>query len=144
MSPRISMITLGVRDLEVAINFYEQGLGFPRKKSSPDIAFFTLNGTWLALYNWDAFARDAGVDSSGVGFGGFTLSHNVMSEKEVDKVYAAALAAEASPVKKPQPASWGGYSGYFKDLDGYLWEVAFNPFTWIGPEDEKAPNIEAT
>jgi len=106
MSPRISMITLGVRDLEVAINFYEQGLGFPRKKSSPDIAFFTLNGTWLALYNWDALARDAGVDSSGTGFGGFTLSHNVMSEKEVDKVYAAALAAEASPVKKPQPASW--------------------------------------
>jgi uncharacterized glyoxalase superfamily protein PhnB len=138
------MITLGVRDLEVAINFYEQGLGFPRKKSSPDIAFFTLNGTWLALYNWDALARDAGVDSSGAGFGGFTLSHNVTSEKEVDKVYAAAVAAGASPVKKPQPASWGGYSGYFKDLDGYLWEVAFNPFTWIGPEDEKAPNIEAT
>jgi predicted lactoylglutathione lyase len=67
-----------------------------------------------------------------------------MSEKEVDKVNAAALAAGASPVKKPQPASWGGYSGYFKDLDGYLWEVAFNPFTWIGPEDEKAPNIEVT
>jgi len=103
-----------------------------------------LNGTWLALYNWDALARDAGVDSSGAGFGGFTLSHNVTSEKEVDKVYAAAVAAGASPVKKPQPASWGGYSGYFKDLDGYLWEVAFNPFTWIGPEDEKAPNIEVT
>ncbi len=65
-----------------------------------------MNGTWLALYDWDALARDAGVDSSGTGFGGFTLSHNVMSEKEVDKVYAAALAAEASPVKKPQPASW--------------------------------------
>ena len=144
MSPRISMITLGVRDLEVAINFYEQGLGFPRKKSSPDIAFFTLKGTWLALCNWDALARDAGVDSSRAGFGGFTLSHNVTSEKEVDKVYAAAVAAGASPVKKPQPASWGGYSGYFKDLDGYLWEVAFNPFTWIGPEDEKAPNIEVT
>lgn len=144
MSPRISMITLGVRNLEIATNFYEQGLGFPRKKSSPDIAFFTLNGTWLALYNWDALARDAGVDSSGVGFGGFTLSHNVTSKKEVNNIYADAVAAEASPVKKPQPASWGGYSGYFKDLDGYLWGVAFNPFTWIGPEDEKAPIIEPT
>ena len=86
MSPRISMITLGVRNLEVATNFYEQGLGFPRKKSSPDIAFFTLNGTWLALYNWDALARDAGVDSSGVGFGGFTLSHNVTSKKEENNI----------------------------------------------------------
>ena len=144
MSPRISMITLGVRDLEVAINFYEQGLGFPRKKSSPDIAFFTLNGTWLALYNRDALARDAGVDSSGTGFGGFTLSHNVSTEKEVDQIFSDAVAAGASPVKKPQPASWGGYSGYFKDLDGYLWEVAFNPFTWIGPEDEKAQITEPT
>ena len=69
MSPRISIITLGVRDLEVATNFYEKGLGFPRKKSFSDIAFFTLNGTWLALYNRDAPARDDGVDSSGTGFG---------------------------------------------------------------------------
>ena len=144
MSPRISMITLGVRDLEVAINFYEQGLGFPRKKSSPDIAFFSLNGTWLALYNRDALARDARVDSSGNGFGGFTLSHNVSTRKEVDQIFSDAVAAGASPMKKPQPASWGGYSGYFEDLDRYLWEVAFNPFTWIGPEDEKAPIIEPT
>ena len=85
MSPRISMITLGVQNLEVATNFYEQGLGFPKKKSSPDITFFTLKGTWLALYNRNALANDAGVDVYGTGFGGFTLSHNVTTEKEVDE-----------------------------------------------------------
>jgi predicted lactoylglutathione lyase len=61
----------------------------------------------------------------------------------VDQIFSDAVAAGASPMKKPQPASWGGYSGYFEDLDRYLWEVAFNPFTWIGPEDEKAQIIES-
>ena len=134
MSPRISMITLGVQNLEVATNFYEQGLGFPKKKSTSDIAFFSLNGTWLALYNRNALANDAGVDVYGTGFGRFTLSHNVTTEKEVDEIFADAVISGASSVKEPQTASWGGYSGYFKDLDGYLWEVAFNPFTWIGPQ----------
>ena len=105
MSPRISMITLGVQNLEVATNFYEQGLGFPKKKSTSDIAFFSLNGTWLALYNRNALANDAGVDVYGTGFGGFTLSHNVTTEKEVDEIFADAVISGASPVKKPQKAS---------------------------------------
>jgi len=137
MKPRISMITLGVRNFDAAVKFYEEGLGFPRMESPPDVAFFTLNGTWLGLYGWDELAEDATVSAEGDGFEGFTLAHNVNSEKEVDEVVAQAVSAGAKLVKKPQKVFWGGYSGYFKDLDGHLWEVAHNPLFWVGPEDEK-------
>ncbi|MBR9830135.1 MAG: VOC family protein [Oceanospirillales bacterium] len=136
MKPRISMITLGVHDLEKAIKFYEEGLGFPRMESPPSVAFFTLNGTWLGLYGWDNLAEDAQVPANGEGFSGFSLAHNVPSEAEVDLVIGQALAAGAEVVKKPQKVFWGGYSGYFKDLDGHLWEVAYNPLCWVGPVDE--------
>ena len=136
MKPRISMITLAVGDLAAAIAFYEQGLGFPRMDSPPDVAFFTLSGTWLGLYGRQALADDAGVPAGGSGFEGFTLAHNVTSEQEVDAVMARAVEAGASQVKPPQKATWGGYSGYFKDPDGHLWEVAYNPFFWIGPGDD--------
>ena len=138
MKPRISMITLGVSDLAAAIRFYEQGLGFPRMDSPPSVAFFTLNGTWLGLYGRDALAEDAQVPAAGSGFAGVTLAHNVDSEAEVDAVMAQAVAAGATLVKPPQKVFWGGYSGYFKDLDGHLWEVAHNPLFWIGPEDNEA------
>ena len=138
MKPRISMITLGVSDLAAAIRFYEQGLGFPRMDSPPSVAFFTLNGTWLGLYGRDALAEDAQVPAAGSGFAGVTLAHNVGSEAEVDAVIAQAVAAGATLVKPPQKVFWGGYSGYFKDLDGHLWEVAHNPLFWIGPEDNEA------
>jgi len=130
------MITLGVRDLATAIRFYETGLGFPRMESPPEVAFFTLNGTWLGLYGRDALAEDVQVPAGGNGFEAFTLSHNVDSEHEVDSVMAQVLAAGATLVKKPQKAFWGGYSGYFKDPDVHLWEVAYNPFFWVGPDDE--------
>lgn len=133
MQPRISMITLAVRDLPAAIAFYEHGLGFPRMDSPPEVAFFTLDGTWLALYGREALAEDATVSDRGEGFEGFTLAHNVGSEREVDAVVAQAVAAGATLVKPPQKVSWGGYSGYFKDPDGHLWEVAYNPFFWPGP-----------
>ena len=132
------MITLGVRDLASAIKFYEEGLGFPRLESPPEVAFFTLSGTWLGLYGREALAEDATVSSEGGGFESFTLAHNVGSEKEVDEVISQAVDAGATLVKKPQKASWGGYSGYFKDLDGHLWEVAHNPLFWVGPKDENA------
>ena len=138
MKPRISMITLGVRDLASAIKFYEEGLGFPRLESSPEVAFFTLNGTWLGLYGREALAEDATVSSEGEGFESFTLAHNVGSEKEVDEVVSQAIDAGATMVKTPQKVFWGGYSGYFKDLDGHLWEVAHNPLFWVGPKDENA------
>ena len=136
MKPRISMITLGVRDLAASIAFYEKGLGFPRMESPPEVAFFTLNGTWLGLYGREALAEDATVSSEGQGFEAFSLAHNVASEQEVDAVVAQAVAAGATLVKKPQKVFWGGYSGYFSDPDGHLWEVAHNPFFRVGPEDE--------
>lgn len=138
MKPRISMITLGVRDLAAAIKFYEYGLGFPRMESPPSVAFFTLNGTWLGLYSRDALAEDATVAPEGNGFEGFTLSHNVASEAEVDAVMKQAIAAGATQVKQAQQVFWGGYSGYFRDPDGHLWEVAHNPLFWVGPSDHDA------
>lgn len=137
MKPRISMITLGVSDLNRAIRFYEQGLGFPRLSSPPEVAFFTLNGSWLGLYGKEALATDAHVSPQGEGFAGFALAHNVSSEAEVDEVVNQAIAAGATLVKKPQQVFWGGYSGYFKDPDGHLWEVAHNPFFWVGPTDDQ-------
>lgn len=135
MQPRISMITLGVRDMDVAIRFYEQGLGFPRMDSPPEVAFFTLEGTWLGLYGRDALAEDAGLPAAGEGFSGVALAHNLSSEAQVDDLIAQALGAGASLVKPPQKVFWGGYSGYFKDPDGHLWEIAHNPLFWVGPPE---------
>ena len=128
------MLTLGVRDLAASIRFYGQGLGFPRMESPPEVAFFTLNGTWLALYGRDALAQDAGVAPDGSGFSGITIAHNVDSEAAVDAVLDEAVAAGAKLVKPGQKTDWGGYAGYFADPDGYLWEVAHNPLFWVGPE----------
>jgi len=136
MKPRISMITLGVRDLERSIRFYEEGLGFPRRESPPSVAFFTLNGTWLGLYGRDALAEDATVPVEGHGFAGVALAHNVPSPDEVDAVLAQAVAAGARLVKPAQKVFWGGYSGYFADPDAHLWEVAHNPHFWVGPNDD--------
>lgn len=135
MKPRISMITLGVSDLNKSITFYKEGLGFPKMESPPTVAFFTLNGSWLGLYNRESLAEDALVSSHGEGFNNFTLAHNVGSEKEVDHVIEQALLAGAMLSKAAQKTFWGGYSGYFKDPDGHLWEVAHNPFFWVGPVD---------
>lgn len=136
MKPRISMITLGVRDIERSIRFYEEGLGLPRMESPPEVAFFTLNGSWLALYGREALAEDAGVPCDDVGFSGFSIAHNVESEAEVDALLAQAVDAGATLVKPAQKVFWGGYSCYFSDPDGHLWEVAHNPFFWIGPKDK--------
>ncbi len=135
MDPRISMITLGVRDLAVSVKFYEEGLGFPRMESPPEVAFFTLNGTWLGLFGREALAADATVPPEGNGFESFALAHNVQTEAEVDAVIDQALEAGATLVKKPEKVHWGGYSGYFKDPDGHLWEIAHNPHFWVGPSD---------
>jgi len=128
MKPKISLITLGVSDLAQSRRFYA-ALGFPAQDDNPDIVFFRLEGTWLALYPREKLAADVPVSPGGSGFSGFTLAHNVASKAEVDAVFAAAIAAGARPRKTPRDASWGGYSGYFADPDGYLWEVAWNPFT---------------
>ena len=133
MKPRISMVALGVADLDRSIRFYRDGLALPMMDSPPGVAFFNLNGSWLGLARRDALAADATVSPEGNGYAGFNLAHNVASEQEVDDVVRQAVAAGADLVKSPQKAPWGGYHGYFKDPDGHLWEVANNPFAWIGP-----------
>ncbi len=127
MEPRISIITLGVEDLERSVRFYRDGLGLPRRDGPSGIAFFTTSGTWLALFPRESLAKDAEVAPEGSGFRGFSLAHNVRTKEEVDALLERATAAGARLVKPAQTASWGGYSGYFSDPDGFLWEVAWNP-----------------
>lgn len=138
MEPRISMITLGVEDLKRSIEFYGQGLMLPRYEFESDkVAFFNLTGSWLGLYGREALAKDAQVPSIGSGFPGFTLAYNVKSNAKVDNILVEAKNAGGEIVKLGQEVFWGGYSGYFKDPDGFLWEVAHNPFFWIGPDSNE-------
>lgn len=127
MEPRISFVTLGVTDLPRAIRFYEEALGLPRIETPPEVAFFEMGRTWLALYPRHLLAQDADVDPIGVGFPGFSLAHNVGSAAEVDALLAEAAAGGATIVRSARTADWGGYTGYFADPDGFLWEIAWNP-----------------
>jgi hypothetical protein len=131
MDARISLISLGVEDLDRSIEFYREGLGLPMRDGPSGIAFFTTSGTWLSLYPRDKLADDAEVEASGSGFRGFTLAHNVRTRDAVDEVMREAVSAGAQVQKQPVEASWGGYSGYFRDPDGFLWEVAWNPHFWV-------------
>ena len=131
MELRISLITLGVSDLERSIRFYRDGLGLPLRDGFEAIAFFETKGTWLALYPRESLAADAKQDPEGDGFQGFTLAHNVRSQEEVEALIAKASNVGGEVVKEPQETDWGGYSGYFRDPDGFLWEVAWNPHFWI-------------
>ena len=126
MNPHVSVITLGVRDLSRAREFYSEGLGWPIQQEQGEWVCFSLgNGSSaLALFPWDALAHDAGVAADGSGFRGITLAYNVRSEQRVDSVLAEAERAGGKIVKSARRASWGGYSGYFADPDDYLWEVA--------------------
>jgi uncharacterized glyoxalase superfamily protein PhnB len=131
MKPKISMITLGVTDFAKSLQFYRDGLGFKTHnyKEGEEYVLFEMEGAWLSLYPKDKLAKDATVSPIGSGFTGITLAHNVSSKEEVDRVFALAVSSGAKSIKKPQDVFWGGYSGYFADPDGYLWEVAYNPFT---------------
>jgi catechol 2,3-dioxygenase-like lactoylglutathione lyase family enzyme len=131
MKPKISLLTLGVQDLARSLAFYRDGLGLPTHnyEEGADVVFFALEGTWLAIHPREKLAEDAQIPAEGHGFSGIAIAHNEPSKEKVDEVFARALAAGAKTVKKPQDVFWGGYSGYFADPDGHLWEVAFNPFT---------------
>ncbi len=132
MEPRISIITLGVSDLARSVQFYRDGLELPLREGSGDmIAFFETKGTWLALFPRQALGADARAAAEGSGFPGFTLAHNVRSREEVDAVLKQAAESGAEITKPAQDTDWGGYSGYFADPDGYLWEIAWNPHFWI-------------
>lgn len=131
---RISLITLGVEDVARSTAFYEK-LGWSKAEASQDaITFIQLKGTTLALFARQSLAEDAHVENSVPGFSGIALAHNVTSERGVDAVYKFALSCGATPVKEPEKVFWGGYSGYFADPDGHLWEVAYNPFVKMDAE----------
>lgn len=131
---RISLITLGVEDVARSTAFYEK-LGWSKAEASQDaITFIQLKGTTLALFARQSLAEDAHVENSVPGFSGIALAHNVTSERGVDAVYKFALSCGATPVKEPEKVFWGGYSGYFADPDGHLWEIAYNPFVKMDAE----------
>lgn len=128
MEQRLSIVTLGVSDLSRSREFYER-LGWRSSTASSEaIVFFQAGCMALALYPRAELARDANVAADGTGFAGITLAYNARSREDVDRVLAEAKAAGAKILKPAQEAFWGGYSGYFSDPDGFLWEVAWNPF----------------
>ena len=131
MNPRISIITLGVEDLERSLIFYRDGLGFPTtRKSESGVIFFQMSGTCLALYPYEDLAKD--VSDTFVAprskFSGITLAHNVRTKEEVAQILHMAERAGGRIEKEAQDVFWGGHSGYFSDPDGYLWEVAYGAF----------------
>lgn len=128
MDPRISLVTLGVADMTAARTFYEK-LGWQASgQSNDDVTFFQAGGMILGLYGRAALAEDAKVENSKPGFSGVALAYNGRDKAEVDRVLAEAVAAGGTLIKAAEDVFWGGYSGYFADPDGHLWEVAFNPF----------------
>jgi len=127
MEQRVSLITLGVGDLPKSTAFYE-ALGWRRSvRKAEGIAFFRTGGMALALWPRTHLAKEGGLSPAGSGFAGFALAHNVRARGDVDRVLAEAVACGAKLMAPAAEKLWGGYSGYFADLDGYLWEVAFNP-----------------
>ena len=134
MTPRITLITLGVDDLDRALSFYRDGLGFSSKGivgtefENGAVAFFNLeSGLKLALWPRKSLAADSGLPLQGPSSTDFSLAHNVSSQEEVDAVMHQAERAGARIIKPAQPTFYGGYAGYFQDPDGHLWEIAFNP-----------------
>jgi catechol 2,3-dioxygenase-like lactoylglutathione lyase family enzyme len=129
MEPRVSLITLGVDDLDRAQRFYE-ALGWKRSKASVagEVAFYQAGGLALGLWSWRSLAEDARVASAGEGFRRVALAYNVRTKAEVDEVVAAAAAAGAVVTKSPEDSPYfTGRTAYFSDPDGHLWEVAWNP-----------------
>ncbi len=128
MTPqRITLITLGVADLERAKAFYG-ALGWVPTEATDGIAFYRMGGFALALFGRDDLAADQGRPDTTLGTGAVTLAQNFVDRAGVDTAFAQALAAGAQALKPPEPVFWGGYSGYYADPDGHVWEVAHNPF----------------
>lgn len=134
MKPRITVITLGVDDLEKAVAFYRDGLGFPtegiigKEFEHGAVAFFDLNnGLKFALWPRNSIAYDSGISLQVPSSTEITIGHNVNSKGEVNEIMEQAKKAGAKIIKSAKDTFWGGYSGYFQDIDGHLWEVVWNP-----------------
>ena len=133
MEQRVTMISLGVADLNRAVVFYETLVGWTKSPGPAGIAFFDLGGIVFSLYPHDDLAKDMNQDmkiSAGNGFTGyrgFALAHNARSKAQVDEIFSRLKQFGATIIKEPEEGFWGGYSGYFADPDGHAWEIAFNP-----------------
>jgi predicted lactoylglutathione lyase len=136
-SPRLTVVTLGVRDFQASVRFYE-ALGFVRKMraTGDEVAFFDAGGVVLALFRWDQLAEDAAISAMPVpaAFRGSTVAWNCASRPDVDAAFVRALEAGAKLLKAAQATSWGGYSGYFADPDGHAWEIVHAPGFSFSPE----------
>ncbi|AZQ65657.1 VOC family protein [Silicimonas algicola] len=124
---RVSLVTLGVRDLEKAKSFYA-ALGWVPVQSPPSVAFYRMDGLVVALFGLSDLAEDQGRKGAELGFGAATLAQNYPDRESTDAAFEAAIAAGATVLKRPEEVFWGGYSGYYADPDGHVWEVAHNPF----------------
>ena len=128
MTPqRVSLITLGTADIDRSRAFYT-ALGWEPVPSPPEVVFYQLDGMVLGLFGLDSLAKDQGRPDAKLGTGATTLAQNFSDRASVDDAFAKATAAGATPLKQPEEVFWGGYSGYYADPDGHVWEVAHNPF----------------
>jgi len=133
MEQRISLITLGVQDVEASAQFYEQ-LGWTRAESPDGVVAFDLMSQTLGLYALDKLAEDLNLPVEALGTGAMTLSHNVRDAEEVAPLLARAEAAGAAILRPAGPVFWGGTIGYFQSPDGHIWEIAHNPYSALSPE----------
>jgi predicted lactoylglutathione lyase len=134
MEQRVSAVTLGVKNLETAKNFYVSGLGWKPAFENEEVIFFQTGGMVFALFLRDQLAADFQADPATFGRAPIALAYNVRAKNEVDSVIQRAAAAGAAILNPPREASWGGYSGYFADPDGFAWEVAWNPAWPLAPD----------
>ena len=131
---RVTLVTLGVADLDRARAFYGRWGWQPHPRSQEGVVFYQMQGAVLALFGRDDLAADQGRPGAALGTGAVTLAQNCQDAAEVDAVFAAGLAAGGRALKRPEPVFWGGYSGYLADPDGHVWEIAHNPFWPLDPD----------
>ena len=131
---RVTLITLGVADLDRARRFYAAWGWTPRPSDAEGVVFYQMHGAALALFPLAELAADQGRPDAALGTGADTLAQNCADEAETDAVWQAAVDAGATPLKRPEKVFWGGYSGYVADPDGHVWEIAHNPFWPLAPD----------
>lgn len=135
MEQRVSIITLGVEDVSRSRRFYED-LGWSGAQEVEETVFFQAGGQAVVLWGRDKLAADAGLTDDGASFGGLVLAHNVRTREDVDQVVALAASAGAQVTRQPSDTFYGGYAGWFRDPDGHVWEIAWNPGLPLGDDGD--------